>query len=78
MYDHILQLLNDTNRSKVSTRLKTEQDPLGFKKYIDSIAKELTKKSSQDNINKLESKYGTKTMMIKGGVPTIHPLQYGT
>ncbi len=78
MYDHILQLLNDKNRSKVSTRLKTEQDPLGFKKYIDSIAKELTKKSSQDNINKLESKYGSKTMMIKGGVPTIHPLQYGT
>ena len=78
MYDHILQLLNDTNRSKVSTRLKTEQDPLGFKKYIDSIAKELTKKSSQDNINKLESKYGSKTMMIKGGVPTVHPSQYAT
>ena len=56
MYDHILQLLNDKNRSKVTTRLKTEKDPLGFKKYTDNIAKELTKKSSQDNINKLESK----------------------
>ena len=78
MYDHILQLLNDKNRSKVATRLKTEQDPLGFKKYIDNIAKELTNKSSQDNINKLESKYGSKTMMIKGGVPTIHPNQYAT
>ena len=32
----------------------------------------------QDNINKLESKYGSKTMMIKGGVPTVHPSQYGT
>ena len=44
MYDHILQLLNDKNRAKVATRLKTEQDPLGFKKYTDNIAKELTKK----------------------------------
>ena len=77
MYDHILELLNSTNKNKIITKLKTDNDPLKMILYVNLIANDLTKKSSQDHINKLESKYSNK-IVIKGGVPTIHPLQYAT
>lgn len=77
MYNHILELLNPTNKNKVITKLKTDDDPLKIILYVNLIANDLTKKSSQDHINKLESKY-SKRMLIKGGVPSIHSSQYAT
>jgi hypothetical protein len=76
MYEQILSLLNTTNKLKISNKLKTDKDPLKIIEYINSIGKELKKKTTQDQINKLETKNSKK--LIKGGVPTIHHNFYRT
>jgi hypothetical protein len=77
MYDQIISLLNDKNKLKLNTKLKTDKDPLLFQHYINCIIKDLKKNSSQDNINTMESKYAPKKVLL-GGVPSIHPSLYAT
>ena len=43
MYNHILELLNPTNKNKVITKLKTDDDPLKIILYVKLIANDLTK-----------------------------------
>ena len=52
MYNHILELLNPTNKNQVITKLKTDDDPLKHIIYVNLIENELTKKSSQQHKNK--------------------------